>query len=100
MLDSEIFDGFSIQFDFFDVNIFIRLIFSFNFKRFSIFKIQSCILHTWTSDLIFIRTRRNMISVAGLDGTAPKGTVAPGKVFPVFSVSLVGLTYFAKLSNI
>ena len=45
MLDTEIFDGFSIQFDFFDVNIFIRLIFSFNFKRFSIFKIQSCILH-------------------------------------------------------
>ena len=41
-----------------------------------------------------------MISVAGLDGTAPKGTDAPGKVFPVFSVPLVGLTYFAKLSNI
>ncbi len=41
-----------------------------------------------------------MISVAGLDGTAPKGTVAPGKVFPVFSVPLVGLKCFDKLSNI
>ena len=41
-----------------------------------------------------------MISVAGLDGTTPKGTDAPGKVFPVFSVPLVGFTCFAKLSNI
>ena len=41
-----------------------------------------------------------MISVAGLNWTAPKGTDAPGKVFPVFSVPLVGLTCFAKLSNI
>ena len=41
-----------------------------------------------------------MISVAGLDGTTPKGTDAPGKVFPVFSIPLVGLTCFAKLSNI
>lgn len=89
----------SIQFDFFDVNIFIRLIFSFNFKRFSIFKIQSCILHAWTSDLIFIRTLKYDISCRTRWNDSKRDRCAR-KSISRFLGWVVGLTCFAKLSNI